>query len=109
MLTYFKGSQDVEITWTSKNGSQDEANSNYVDIEFSKNNGETYISTIVTNTPDDGAYTWTLPSEGINATSVVFRVKATDKAGNTYNPNLNRYAFHQKYNRDAQPILRVQA
>jgi hypothetical protein len=85
--SYYKGNSQITISWNSKNnqGALEEQNKETVDIVYSLDNGATFSSTIIENTSDNGTYTWILPANGINASSVVVRVTATDKAKNTYN------------------------
>lgn len=57
------------IKWTSS------GNVGKVRIHFSKNNGSSW-STIVSSTPNDGSYNWTLPN--INSNKCLVRVRETD-------------------------------
>ncbi len=81
-----------EITWTSS------GTSGNVKIEYSANGGSNW-STIITSTPDDGAYSWTIP----NTPSTNCLVKIADTDGTPSDQSDNPFAIQSAYITVNQP------
>ncbi len=75
---------NVEVKWTSQNIS------GQVNIDLSFDRGETFTTNIVTNTPNDGSYTWTVPSY-LKRKKMVLRV--SDASGGPFDVNYGYFSI----------------
>jgi len=65
--TWYKG-ETYTITWTSVNAG------NYVSIELYKDGS--YYSTIISNTSNDGSYSWQIPTDPTSSSSCKIKIKS---------------------------------
>ncbi|HRK01794.1 MAG TPA: hypothetical protein PLH57_03955, partial [Oligoflexia bacterium] len=76
-----KGGANFDVTWTATDTNMA---ANTITIDYSTDSGTNWTN-IVTNTANDGTYTWAVPA--LNTANVQVRITAVDSLGNSDNEN----------------------